>query len=161
MEKFTLFYNGAFSNWFFSDFVDENGKKFNCNEQYMMYHKAMTFNDTEVAEEVMAAPHPREQKALGRKVRNFKSETWDAISRAVVYKGCYFKFEQNPELKAKLLSTKGTTLVEASQADVIWGIGLDENNPDARDRSKWRGTNWLGEVLTMLREDYLNGTIKI
>ena len=33
MEKFTLFYNGAFSNWEFTDFVDENGQKFNCNEQ--------------------------------------------------------------------------------------------------------------------------------
>ena len=161
MEIFTLFYNGAFSNWHFSDFVDENGRKFNCSEQYMMYHKAMTFNDTEIAEKIMEAVHPREQKALGRQIKNFKSEVWDAISKSVVYKGCYFKFEQNPKLKEKLLTTKGTALVEASPADVIWGIGLGENDPDAMDRSKWKGTNWLGEVLTMLREDYLNGTVKI
>ena len=161
MEKFTKFYNGVFSNWHPSYFVDENGRQFNCSEQYMMFHKAMTFNDVEVAEEIMKQPHPREQKALGRKVQNFKPEVWDAISKSVVYKGCYFKFEQNPKLKSELLATAGTTLVECSKDDKIWGIGFYADAPESNDRKTWNGTNWLGETLTSLREDFINGTVKI
>jgi ribA/ribD-fused uncharacterized protein len=158
-EKFTKFYNGIYSNWHLVDFVDENGLKFNNSEQYMMYHKAMTFNDIEIAELIMLALHPRDQKAFGRQVRNFKPDVWDSISRNVVYKGCYFKFEQNPDLKSELLSTQGTTLVECSEDDKLWGIGFYADAPESNDRSKWNGKNWLGETLTILREDFINNTI--
>lgn len=158
-EKFTLFYNGAFSNWHPAPFSDENGRRFKNSEQYMMFHKSMTFNDVETAEKIMVASHPGDQKALGRQVKNFVRETWDAISRDVVYKGCKFKFEQNPHLKKELMATAGTTLVESSPSDKIWGIGLAGNDPDALDKSKWQGTNWLGEVLTKLRDDFAKETI--
>ena len=157
-EKFTKFYNASspFSNWYMVNFKDENGLVYDCSEKYMMHHKALTFNDTEIAEKIMQANHPREQKALGRQIRNFKSEVWDAISRVVVYKGCYFKFEQNPDLKEKLLSTKGTTLVEcAGTNDLIWGCGFLSSEPESEQREKWTGTNWLGETLTKLREDFI------
>lgn len=45
--------------------------------------------------------------------------------------------------------------MEASPSDKIWGIGLSQNDPRASDRSKWRGTNWLGEILTEVREELL------
>ena len=32
-----------------------------------------------------------------------------------------------------------------------WGIGLGMNNPKCSNKSKWRGTNWLGECLTNTR----------
>jgi hypothetical protein len=160
-KKFTLFYNGVFSNWYPVVFVDENGKRFNNSEQYMMYHKALTFGDIETAEKIMLATSPGEQKALGREVKNFVRETWDAISRDVVYKGCYFKFEQNPNLKKELFDTVGATLVEASPVDKIWGIGLSSNDPDALDEKKWQGTNWLGQVLTKLRDDMMSGEVNL
>ena len=47
------------------------------------------------------------------------------------------QFSQNPHLKQELLSTAGTTLVEASPRDRIWGIGLGANNPKALDRKTW------------------------
>ena len=37
--------------------------------------------------------------------------------------------------------------MEASSTDKIWGTGLSQDDPKAGDRSKWRGTNWLGEIL--------------
>jgi ribA/ribD-fused uncharacterized protein len=44
-------------------------------------------------------------------------------------------------------------MVEASPFDKIWGIGYAADNPKATNRSQWRGTNWLGEVLTQVRTD--------
>lgn len=66
---------------------------------------------------------------------------------------CNYQFKQNPELLVALLATKGTTLVEASPRDTIWGIGLSETNPKAQKRETWRGENLLGQILTEVRDE--------
>lgn len=155
-EKFTFFYrsNNYFSQWYACHFEVE-GKEFNCAEQYMMYGKANLFEDEEIAQKILRASQPREQKKLGRQVRNFDIDTWEANCKEIVYQGNFAKFSQNEELKQALLDTKGTTLVEASPSDKIWGIGLAEDDARAYSRETWLGTNWLGEILTKVREDLL------
>jgi len=155
MEKFTFFWSGPFSQWYPAQFIIE-GKTFTCAEQYMMYKKAEFFGDKEIAEKIMQVNDPKTQKMLGRKVSGFNVDEWNKNAKAFVYMGNYHKFIQNPKLLEKLMETKGTTLVEASPYDTIWGIGLSEDNINIFNRDKWRGTNWLGEVLTSLRDDLLN-----
>lgn len=151
MEKFTLFWGGPFSQWLPCTFtIDEI--EYNCTEQYMMAEKARFFQDNESLEKIMKSNSPRSQKAYGRKVKNFNAESWSAYAKSVVFKANMAKFSQNKNLLNELFKTKGTTLVEASPYDKIWGIGLSEDNPDTLDRSKWRGTNWLGEVLNDVRD---------
>lgn len=154
MEKFTFFWGGPFSQWWESPFIHD-GTIFNCAEQWMMYQKAIFFGDTKAAEEIMLTNHPKDQKAIGRKVLGFNQRDWNANARTFVYLGNLYKYQQNPNLFEKLKTTVGTTLVEASPYDKIWGIGLTEDNPKAQSRDTWRGTNWLGETLTRVRDDMM------
>jgi ribA/ribD-fused uncharacterized protein len=152
VEQFTFFWSGPFSQWFKCSFTVD-GQEYVTAEQYMMAEKARLFGDEEVRQQILATGNARKQKELGRKVRNFDPDRWNAVARNVVYRGNYAKFTANPELLALLFATEGTTIVEASPDDKIWGIGLAEDHPDASDRMRWKGTNWLGEILTRLRDD--------
>lgn len=153
-EKFTFFWDGPFSQWEPCK-IEIDRVEYNCAEQYMMAEKAKLFGDGDTLAEIMETDSPRKQKALGRRVKGFNTDRWSVFAREIVYDGNFAKFKQNPELMQKLLATKGTTLVEASPEDCVWGIGWRATDPEAQDRDQWRGLNWLGEVLTGLREDFL------
>jgi len=153
-ERFTFFWSGPFSQWHPSTFTIDD-TIYVTAEQYMMAEKARLFRDEEIRQRILATTNPRDQKALGRKVRFFDADRWNESARDIVYRGNRAKFTTHRDLLAVLLDTEGTTIVEASPLDTIWGIGLAADSPDARDRTKWRGTNWLGEVLTQLRDALL------
>ena len=153
-ERFTFFWSGPFSQWHRSPFTLD-GQVYVTAEQYMMAEKARMFGDNESLERILATGDPREQKALGRRVRSFDSALWDAAARDIVYRGNRAKFTTHRDLLTLLFDTQGTTLVEASPLDTIWGIGLAADSPAALDRASWQGRNWLGEVLTRLRDDLL------
>jgi ribA/ribD-fused uncharacterized protein len=119
----------------------------------MMYNKAKLFRDEETASLILKARTPPECKRLGRQVRGFDDEEWRKHNRKIIYEGNKLKFTQNPNLFQELKKTKGTTLVEASPTDRIYGIGLDAKDPRALKRSTWRGQNLLGEALTTLRDE--------
>ena len=153
---YTFFFTEAspFSQWYACSFR-AGTLTFNCAEQYMMHGKAMLFADEAVAAEVMAAVHPREHKALGRKVKRFDDAVWKRERETIVLAGNRLKFTQNPALLELLLATKGTELVEASPYDRIWGIGLAATDPKAQNPATWRGQNLLGKILTQLRDELL------
>lgn len=159
MDSFTFFYKGRFSQWDMSDFVVD-GIKYCCAEQYMMAEKARLFNDKATEFAIMASTSPREQKQLGRGVKGFDEDKWNAVARDIVYKGNYAKFTQNQEHLDELMATEGTLLVEASPTDEIWGIGLSAGDLRVENQKYWRGTNWLGEVLTKVRDDIIKGIQK-
>ncbi|KAF6026896.1 hypothetical protein EB796_014790 [Bugula neritina] len=121
-EQFTFFYksHSPFSQWHPCTF-SADGVEYNCAEQYMMHQKAVLFGDSETGKKILAAGSPRTQKSLGRKVQNFDDAVWKANCRRIVADGNYLKFTQNEHLLCHLMNTKGTTLVEASPRDKIWG----------------------------------------
>ena len=71
-----------------------------------MWEKANFFGDYKIANIVLETPEPRENKKLGRRVKNFNSFKWDQVSKNFMYDVNKSKFEQNPGLKAQLLQTK-------------------------------------------------------
>ncbi|MEZ4361700.1 MAG: NADAR family protein [Kofleriaceae bacterium] len=156
MSGYTFFFTeeSPFSQWYRGTFTVD-GQEFGCAEQYMMYGKARLFGDAAVAAQILAATHPRDHKALGRKVKPYDEAIWRANRERIVLEGNRAKFTQSPELRALLEATAGTELVEASPYDKIWGIGLSAKDPRAQDPKQWKGQNLLGKVLTALREELL------
>lgn len=153
-ERFTFFWDGPFSQWAKSSFTVDK-VRYVCAEQYMMAEKARLFMDKDAERMILASGDPKEQKRLGRAVQGFNEQKWDNAAKDIVYRGNYAKFSQHDDLRKLLLATAGTVLVEASPYDKVWGIGLSKDDPRASQRNQWQGKNWLGEVLTKVREDLM------
>lgn len=159
-EKFTFFWHGVFSQWYASKFII-NDIEYNRAEQYMMAQKAIMFGDDEMLEKIMGTNDPKTQKTCGRNVKDFDPNKWNQYAKAIVHDGNMAKFTQNPKFLEDLIATEGTTLVEASPYDKIWGIGMGVDNPKSQNRETWKGLNWLGEVLTGVREIIICSSFKL
>jgi ribA/ribD-fused uncharacterized protein len=172
-NNIALFFGSCLSQWykcpiFIKASVYVNGRDykdgyrfqditFNCAEQAMMYCKAECFDDQDIMGQVLKADSSKEQKALGRKIKNFNEEKWGKIKFATVVGINKLKFEQNPELKKILTEDlKNYLIAEASPYDKIWGIGLGADNPKAWDVKTWEGQNLLGKALMKVRDEMSN-----
>lgn len=159
--EYLLFYghkaraDGALSDAVFSQFwpcdFTVDGQRYRWAEQWMMAGKARVFNDPEALAKILAAESPAACKKLGRQVRRFDEGTWRRVRFELVTRGNVEKFGQDPRLRAYLLDTGDTILVEASPGDRVWGIGLAASHPAARDPARWQGLNLLGFALTRSR----------
>jgi ribA/ribD-fused uncharacterized protein len=153
-EQFTYFWGEApFSQWCPATFTID-GIVYCCSEQWMMACKARMFNDDESLAKIMAATHPRDQKKLGRQVEGFVVDQWNAAAQDLVYAGNRAKFTQNPDMLDVLMETAGTTLVEASPYDRIWGIGMYDHEAKKCGRAGWRGLNGFGKVFLQFFVDF-------
>ena len=143
---------GFLSNWYLRKF-SVDGIVFSSMEQYMMYKKAVVFNDSLIAEEIMKSDDVALIKALGRKVAGYNDSVWNGIRQVIIYKGLIEKFRQNEELKDELLATDGCILAECAVKDTIWGIGLSMNDERRNDPGAWKGQNLLGYTLMLVRDE--------
>ena len=163
--KYYFFWGGIYSNWYKCPInIDKMhleklniefgtlGRKFNCSEQAMMFFKALLFEDYESCEKIIKSKDPREQKALGTKVKNFNLEIWDLAKFEIVKNINFHKFDQNDSLKKQLLEEDCELFVEASPYDRIWGIGYTEDNAMG-NQVNW-GENLLGKILTEIRSEF-------
>ena len=151
--------SGWASQWYPSPFtVNIEGFEdvtFATAEHWMMFQKAIIFNDTEIAREIArhtgTTPAALARiKALGRRVDNFDEHEWKAERGRVVLEGSLHKFRQNEKLREKLLGTGEARLVEASPRDRIWGVGYGAKNAYGK-RDNW-GLNLPGKALEEARE---------
>lgn len=145
------FWNTIYSQWYMSknkDYLfEENGRGFITAEHYMMYHKALTFSDNEIANKILETLHPRDVKALGRLVKNYDDKLWSKVRFDIVTQGNILKFSQNQDLMDDLIKYQDLIFVEASPVDVIWGIGLHYEDDRVLDEKQWKGQNLLGKAI--------------
>lgn len=146
-----LITSSCLSQWWNCDF-ESNGLLFRSTEHWMMYQKAVLFEDFQVADKILNCLTPGEAKELGRKVSNFDDSIWNEHRMDIVIQGNRLKFSQNEELKTFLLNTKQRVLVEASPVDEIWGVGLSKDSDKIENPDTWRGLNLLGFALMEVRD---------
>ena len=142
--------NGYLSNWYLSDFCVDN-MQYSSMEQYMMYQKALLFDDREIAGQILDTTNVGKIKALGRSVKNYEDMIWNGMRQLIVYQGLFEKFQQNIELREKLLATQDHILAECAVQDQIWGIGLSMKDERRFNLSEWQGQNLLGFSLMRVR----------
>lgn len=140
------------SQWWLCEF-DVEGILYRSTEHWMMAEKARLFQDEEMLEKIIECKTPAEAKKLGRKIRNFAPEKWNANRYEIVKQGNLHKFGQNESMKTFLLQTQNRILVEASPVDPIWGIGLAKDHKNVEQPEEWKGLNLLGFALMEVREE--------
>lgn len=163
-EQYVFFFTEKdfFSNWFIARFSDNKAWKWNpevessisfgCVEQYMMWRKASLFKAYDVALAILSGSRQRKNekpqayyKRMGREVPNYDEEVWQLNREAIVKRGMYLKYTQNPELKEVLLQYRGKQFVEASPYDAIYGIKMGMWDVGVENPDNWKGENLLGE----------------
>lgn len=142
--------NGYLSNWYPSVF-SVGDIEFSSMEQFMMYQKAICFQDKNIANQILDTDSVSRIKKLGRMVAEYNENYWNGIRQIVVYEGLVAKFSKNDDLKKKLRNTGHAILAECAVKDLIWGIGLSMDNPKRLNRAEWKGKNLLGYTLMMVR----------
>lgn len=159
-KKYCLFFgenrtNGVCSNWYKSEFILD-GIKFCCVEQYMMYKKAILFNDKVTAQKILNTNVPKIMKRLGKEVKNFDGRVWENEKYGIVFTGVAAKFNQNSDLGDWLKETDCAWFVEASPYDDIWGVKLDAWDERCLNPSEWRGRNLLGQAILEVKKVYFS-----
>lgn len=143
---------GYLSNWYLSDFIIGN-IRFSSMEQYMMYNKAVLFNDRDIAGQILAVSDVGKIKELGRCVSNYNNSVWNGMRQIIIYKGLLEKFRQNDTLSKQLSDTGDVVLAECAVNDLIWGIGISMTDPARNDIRAWKGQNLLGYALMLVRDE--------
>lgn len=123
------------SNFWYSPF-NLYGHFWATNEHFFQAMKASNHDDML---RVNRASSPGEAKRLGREIKI--REDWESIKLRVMQVGVRAKFDQNHDLKEKLLSTRGMYLEETNHwGDKYWGV------------CNGVGQNKLGQILMAYRE---------
>lgn len=98
------------------------------------YQASKTLDDQE-KEGIWEAPTPAEAKRRGG-IATLRPD-WERLKEEVMLTALRAKFS-DPDLRLKLLDTRGSRLEEASPADMYWG---------------YKGKNRLGILLMQVREE--------
>lgn len=135
--------------------------EFFCTEQAFMWAKAMTFGDKVMAKAILdEKDDPLECKHCGRWVQGYDDEKWAQERYSIMLSVNMAKYTQDPEMRKLLLDPlfDGKEFVEASPSDPIWGIKMGIGSKGVEDPRNWKGQNYLGRILTEVRNAIGNFT---
>ena len=134
--------------------IEIDGVKYATVTHFVESSKAKEFGDEESREKIGGAKSAKAAKALGDKVKNYNTETWEAKRDGIMEQGLRAKFVQHPELRKELDDTGDKTIGEADARDTYWGIGTGMESVKSKTPSKWRGLNKMGKLLMDLRRGF-------
>ncbi len=153
-QKSSLHATGVLRRCIVIDAITEfRGKHFFLSNFYQapVVYQGVLFDNNEAAFQAAKCPErmhefcgltPNHAKRLGRQVK-LRSD-WETVKYDVMYQVCLAKFEQNPELMAKLVQTGDAELIEGNTwGDRVWGVDL----------YRGIGENHLGKILMRIRDE--------
>ena len=140
-EPDILFYGHDLPHFEFSNFapypIEVLGKTWPTSEHFF---QAMKFLDDVNRELIRTAPTPARAAELGRSRDRPLRSDWEIVKNDIMTWALMSKFEQYPDLKAKLFSTGNAKIIEHTDRDKYWGDGGDGS-----------GKNMLGILLMEVR----------
>jgi len=128
---------------------------YNSAYQAIAAEIAKSFNDKDNLQKIMIAESPNDVNYTLANVPGDieANETkWNDITKRLLYDVNIAKFNQYPELAARLLETKNATLGAYIPDDNLIGIGLSIDNIQAKNPVNWTGQNLLGKALMGIRQ---------
>lgn len=137
--------------------VRMENKSFCSAEQAFQYTKCVICEREDAGVYVMQVQDPAVIKSMGGKV--FTTVEWEMKKSDMMKCILISKFNQNPELKAKLNATGSTPLYECTQSR-FWGAGWLIDSPQWEKTSNFPGKNVLGKLLMEIR-DNVEGSVNL
>ena len=135
--------------------IEFNGTMYNSAQQAISAELAKAFNDQGGLQKIMLADTPEE---VNYKLENVPGDAeanetkWNDVTKQLLYDVNIAKFNQYPELTARLLETKTAMLGAYVPNDNLIGIGLSIDNIQSKNPINWTGQNLLGKALMDIRE---------
>lgn len=129
------------------------GQKFESMEQFLATRRAELSGKEDVIQKAKEARDPIQAKYILNALHGDHQQEWDENIEEIAKEGLRAKFSQNPSLREHLHNTGKLILGEAS-TNARWGIGMDFNNKEVLDHSKWAmDGNLLGRSLMTIRAE--------
>lgn len=135
--------------------IEFNSVTYNSAQQAMYAELAKAFNDQESLKKIMLADVPDEVQYELSDVPgdvDANETKWNDLTKQLIYDINIAKFNQYPELTARLLETKNASLGAYIPNDTLIGIGISLDNYQSKNPINWTGQNILGKALMDIRE---------
>ncbi|MGF1601504.1 MAG: NADAR family protein [Thermosynechococcaceae cyanobacterium] len=132
---------GCFSN-FSPHPVYLDGYTWPTSEHFYQAQKYHGTDHSELCIKIRAAPTAEAAAALGRGAIAPVRTDWEQVKTQIMYKVVKEKFSRHGDIRAILLSTGDSLIVENSPTDSYWGCGPDQ-----------KGHNQLGKILMRVRQE--------
>lgn len=120
---------------------------FSSAEQAYQYFKARASKRDDMADKILGMSNPRKIKLAGDEVDTLA--TWEQDKEAFLRSVVYSKFNQNEELRKKLLDTGDIPIYECTK-NRYWGCGLRLDAPEWQSKI-YPGLNKMGAILSSVR----------
>lgn len=135
--------------------IEFNSTMYNSAQQAIAAELAKAFNDQEGLQKIMLADIPED---VNYKLEDVPGDAeanetkWNDVTKKLLYDVNISKFNQYPELSARLLETKTAMLGAYIPDDNLIGIGISIDNVQSKNPINWTGQNLLGKALMDIRE---------
>ncbi len=109
------------------------------------FYQASKFDNPEIIQKILSCKTAREAASVGRDRNNKRIDHFNDIKLNKMYQAVYEKFQQNPDIRKKLIETGDEEIREMTDQESYWGVGPQLD-----------GENHMGEILMRVREELKN-----